>query len=140
MKSLGFDLSYFRLPIVDEKAPRDIDFDDALNAMRQTDPDSACIFNCQMGKGRTTTGMILACLLKDILFGDRDKKYFKMTKLQQKNSLMKMNILRKGQKGDNTKFLIMFRSTFLESMKPKLILITSLTYVVYHLKELVYKT
>merc|ERR1719471_668358 len=49
MKSLGFDLSYFRLPIVDEKAPRDIDFDDALNAMRQTDPDSACIFNCQMG-------------------------------------------------------------------------------------------
>jgi len=81
MKSLGFDLSYFRLPIVDEKAPRDIDFDDALNAMRQTDPDSACIFNCQMGKGRTTTGMILACLLKDILFGDRDKKYFKNDKV-----------------------------------------------------------
>jgi len=81
MKSLGFDLSYFRLPIVDEKAPRDIDFDDALNAMRQTDPDSACIFNCQMGKGRTTTGMILACLLKDMLFGDRDKKYFKNDKV-----------------------------------------------------------
>jgi len=76
MKTLGFDLSYFRLPIVDEKAPRDIDFDDALTAMRQTDPDSACIFNCQMGKGRTTTGMIVACLLKDMLFGDRDKKYY----------------------------------------------------------------
>ena len=30
-----------------------------------------------MGKGRTTTGMILACLLKDILFGDTEKKYYK---------------------------------------------------------------
>ena len=30
----------------------------------------------QMGKGRTTTGMILACLLKDILFGDTTKKYY----------------------------------------------------------------
>ena len=29
-----------------------------------------------MGKGRTTTGMILACLLKDVLFGDAEKKYF----------------------------------------------------------------
>ena len=29
-----------------------------------------------MGKGRTTTGMIVACLLKDILFGDRGKTYF----------------------------------------------------------------
>ena len=31
----------------------------------------------QMGKGRTTTGMILACLIKDILFGESDKTYFK---------------------------------------------------------------
>jgi hypothetical protein len=29
-----------------------------------------------MGKGRTTTGMILACLIKDILFGDRDRTYY----------------------------------------------------------------
>lgn len=32
-----------------------------------------------MGKGRTTTGMILACLVKDILFGDREKIYFSET-------------------------------------------------------------
>lgn len=81
MKSLGFDLSYLRLPIVDEKAPKDKDFDIALNAMRQTDADTACIFNCQMGKGRTTTGMILACLLKDILFGDSTKIYYKNDKV-----------------------------------------------------------
>lgn len=30
-----------------------------------------------MGKGRTTTGMILACLVKDILFGDSSKIYYK---------------------------------------------------------------
>ena len=29
-----------------------------------------------MGKGRTTTGMILACLVKDILFGDSSKTYY----------------------------------------------------------------
>ena len=30
-----------------------------------------------MGKGRTTTGMILACLLKDVLHIDASKKYWK---------------------------------------------------------------
>ena len=34
-----------------------------------------------MGKGRTTTGMILACLLKDILFGDNTKTYYKDDKV-----------------------------------------------------------
>ena len=72
---------FSRLPIVDEKAPQDKDFDAALSAMRNTDPDTACIFNCQMGKGRTTTGMILAVLLKDILFGDNTKKYYKNDKV-----------------------------------------------------------
>jgi hypothetical protein len=35
------------------------------------------LMDFQMGKGRTTTGMILACLIKDILFGDTDKIYYK---------------------------------------------------------------
>ena len=34
-----------------------------------------------MGKGRTTTGMILACLLKDILFGNNDIIYYKDNKV-----------------------------------------------------------
>ncbi len=32
-----------------------------------------------MGKGRTTTGMILACLIKYILFGDPEKIYLSHT-------------------------------------------------------------
>ena len=39
----------FRLPIVDEKAPRDQDFDAILTEMLNTTRDTACIFNCQVG-------------------------------------------------------------------------------------------
>ena len=34
-----------------------------------------------MGKVRTTTGMILACLLKDILFGNNSRIYYKDDKV-----------------------------------------------------------
>lgn len=53
-----------RLPIVDEKAPKEEDLDAMLSVLREQGPNTACVFNCQMGKGRTTTGMILACLVK----------------------------------------------------------------------------
>ena len=62
--------SMFRMPIVDEKAPRECDFDNMLSSLRDVGPDTACVFNCQMGKGRTTTGMIVACLVRDVLAGD----------------------------------------------------------------------
>lgn len=75
LKEHGFKLEYARLPIVDEKAPREVDFDTILTTLRAEPVDTACVFNCQMGKGRTTTGMILACLLKDALFGDPKKTY-----------------------------------------------------------------
>ena len=38
-----------------------------------------------MGKGRTTTGMILACLIKDVLHGDVNKKYPEAAKVNQKD-------------------------------------------------------
>jgi len=69
MKELNFKLDYCRMPIVDEKAPRECDFDDMVGALKDTKEDTACVFNCQMGKGRTTTGMIVACLVKDIVQG-----------------------------------------------------------------------
>ena len=55
------------MPIVDEKAPRECDFDAMLNELKGADANTACVFNCQMGKGRTTTGMIVACLIRDVL-------------------------------------------------------------------------
>lgn len=72
----GHEFAEFRLPIVDEKAPKEENFDDMLNVLREQGPDTACVFNCQMGKGRTTTGMILSCLMKDVLHGDTSKKYY----------------------------------------------------------------
>jgi hypothetical protein len=44
------------------QAPKNSDFDRIVD-MVQTAPDSsAFVFNCQMGRGRTTTGMIIASL------------------------------------------------------------------------------
>jgi len=76
LQDLGFNLSYIRLPIVDEKAPSEADFDRFVEEFVNTDPETAYVFNCQMGKGRTTTGMILACLMQDIVFGhDQGREY-----------------------------------------------------------------
>lgn len=63
----GVNLKYARLPIVDEKAPKEGDFDLLVEKLKIEPKDTACFFNCQMGKGRTTTGMIIACLIKNIL-------------------------------------------------------------------------
>jgi hypothetical protein len=38
----------FRLPIVDEKAPSEEDFDTILEVLRNEGPDTACVFNCQV--------------------------------------------------------------------------------------------
>merc|ERR1711978_38384 len=67
LKELGYDLSYARMPIVDEKAPSEVSFDSMVNELKDITPDTACVFNCQMGKGRTTTGMIVATLIRDVL-------------------------------------------------------------------------
>ena len=68
----------FRLPIVDEKAPQEADLDAILDVLREQGPNTACVFNCQMGKGRTTTGMILACLVKG-----RDINLLTLNKLEE---------------------------------------------------------
>ena len=51
------------MPVTDEKAPKTTDF--AILAARAWDPPegAALLYNCQMGRGRTTTGMIIASLI-----------------------------------------------------------------------------
>jgi len=75
-KLLDYDLSYARMPIVDEKAPSEASFDAMVQELRSISPDTACVFNCQMGKGRTTTGMIVACLMRDIVHGQAQGRDF----------------------------------------------------------------
>lgn len=59
----GYLVDYLRVPVTDEKAPKADDF--AVLIARAWAPPSgaALVFNCQMGRGRTTTGMIIASLL-----------------------------------------------------------------------------
>eukprot|EP00301_Raphidiophrys_heterophryoidea_P016232 c2578_g1_i1.p1 GENE.c2578_g1_i1~~c2578_g1_i1.p1 ORF type:complete len:412 (-),score=65.73 c2578_g1_i1:161-1279(-) len=63
----GFDLHFERFPIVDERAPSFSDLDGMVKVISGEPPGCACLFNCQMGKGRTTCGMIVACLVHQAL-------------------------------------------------------------------------
>ncbi|EPY39581.1 hypothetical protein AGDE_04347 [Angomonas deanei] len=59
-----------RLPVTDEQSPDITDFDklterllpQIVNHQGHEEPLSF-VFNCQMGRGRTTTGMVICCLL-----------------------------------------------------------------------------
>ncbi|KAM7370697.1 hypothetical protein PAMP_010223 [Pampus punctatissimus] len=64
-KSSHQGLVYKRIPLPDCSAPMEEDFDKLLEAMKSTlaeDSHSAFVFNCSNGKGRTTTGMVIAVL------------------------------------------------------------------------------
>lgn len=68
--SKGYRCMMLRLPVTDEQSPEIRDFDLMVNALlpsiaahmdrRET---LSFVFNCQMGRGRTTTGMVICCLL-----------------------------------------------------------------------------
>lgn len=60
----GYDVEYTRVPVTDEKAPKEKDFALLMRRLWKPPEDAALIFNCQMGRGRTSTGMIIASLLR----------------------------------------------------------------------------
>merc|ERR1711904_517854 len=62
------ELTYSRVPIADETAPEEPDFDQLVMDLRgiacsELAKDVALVFNCQMGRGRTTTGMVCGSIL-----------------------------------------------------------------------------
>ncbi|KAI3895478.1 hypothetical protein MKX03_035445 [Papaver bracteatum] len=64
LESEGLPIRYARVPITDGKAPKSSDFDTLATNIASASKDTAFVFNCQMGRGRTTTGTVIACLLK----------------------------------------------------------------------------
>ncbi|CAA0842770.1 Unknown protein [Striga hermonthica] len=52
----GFPIKYARVPITDGKSPKGSDFDTLAMNIVSASKDTAFVFNCQMGIGRTTTG------------------------------------------------------------------------------------
>lgn len=59
----GYNLDYLRVPVTDEKAPDGEDFEILMRKSWDIDEGDAIVFNCQMGRGRTTTGMCIACMI-----------------------------------------------------------------------------
>lgn len=59
----NFNINYVRIPITDEKIPLPITIDRLYTCIKQINDQKILLFNCQMGKGRTTTGMIIAYLI-----------------------------------------------------------------------------
>ncbi|ERN03230.1 hypothetical protein AMTR_s00003p00177190 [Amborella trichopoda] len=64
LESEGFPLKYARIPVTDGKAPQSSDFDSLALNIASASSNTAFVFNCQMGRGRTTTGTVIACLVK----------------------------------------------------------------------------
>ncbi|KAI9328029.1 inositol hexakisphosphate-domain-containing protein [Zopfochytrium polystomum] len=65
--ALGYQVDYKRIPITDEQAPIPDVFDQLVDRLARFDGNTDAMFNCQMGRGRTTTGIVTACLLKIIV-------------------------------------------------------------------------
>jgi len=102
LQAEGYSVDYERIPITDEKSPKERDFDSLVSAfpvyhfiiedflldllcgfdlyivawsfldrqfclqvqrLSQVEVGTKLVFNCQMGRGRTTTGMVIATLI-----------------------------------------------------------------------------
>ncbi|PWN50330.1 hypothetical protein IE53DRAFT_369000 [Violaceomyces palustris] len=72
MQKEGFKVDYARLAITDEQAPVPKVFSQLEErVIKALMTGSSCVFNCQMGRGRTTTGMVIASLVSTVWhFGD----------------------------------------------------------------------
>jgi len=65
--SQGYPLTFHRIPITDENSPEMKDFDQILTCLNSADASTGLVFNCQLGRGRTTTGMALAIMLQSLI-------------------------------------------------------------------------
>lgn len=63
LQAEGYSVDYERIPITDEKSPKERDFDSLVQRLSQAEVGTKLVFNCQMGRGRTTTGMVIATLI-----------------------------------------------------------------------------
>jgi len=50
---------YYRMPIVDNRKPKEEDFDNLVRLYKDADPKTTFVANCQEGMGRTTTAMVV---------------------------------------------------------------------------------
>lgn len=63
----GYQVDYLRIPITDEQAPIPDVFDQLISRTKEANKGVDVLYNCQMGRGRTTTGMVTACLMAMVM-------------------------------------------------------------------------
>jgi len=68
-------LSVIRVPVMEEKALPETCFDSIVAALVDENPaKTQCVFSSQLGKGRTTFGMTVACIVKAIQMSSKLNK------------------------------------------------------------------
>jgi hypothetical protein len=65
----GYRVTFVRVPLTDGTCPRPADFDLFAAAAAAAAPGDALVYTCQLGGGRTTTGMAIGCLLRMFVDG-----------------------------------------------------------------------
>ena len=65
----GYRVNLVRVPLTDGTAPKPRDFDAFYSSVAGSGPGDTLIYTCQLGGGRTTTGMVIGALLRMFLNG-----------------------------------------------------------------------
>ncbi|KFK34389.1 hypothetical protein AALP_AA5G138900 [Arabis alpina] len=63
LEAEGYLVDYERVPVTDEKSPKESDFDTLIRKISQAAINTEIIFNCPTGRALTTTGMVIATLV-----------------------------------------------------------------------------
>merc|ERR1719333_735954 len=68
-------MTVIRVPVLEERPKPEDCFDVIVKALVEENPATAqCIFSSQMGRGRTTFGMIVACIVKAVQMSSKLNK------------------------------------------------------------------
>jgi len=67
LRENGFEnLVTHRIPVTEERSAGEASFDMMVEGLKNEPASTPCVFSDQMGRGRTTSGMVVACLIKEI--------------------------------------------------------------------------
>lgn len=64
VRSKGFAVDYYRIPVSHEQSPTDPYIDEYFKVFAATPTDWPVVFSCGMGIGRTTYGMVIGLLIR----------------------------------------------------------------------------
>jgi len=66
IETCNVDLQVFRISMVEDKMPEEECFDAVIDILKNEPASTPVVFSCQMGKGRTSLGITIALLVKEL--------------------------------------------------------------------------